>query len=60
MNHEVNRNIMAIGAHADDIEVNVGATLLKYHEMGYAITYVMATNNMSGRGVGPIFRPAEA
>lgn len=48
MNHEVNRNIMAIGAHADDIEVNVGATLLKYHEMGYAITYVMATNNMSG------------
>ncbi|MCK9266779.1 PIG-L family deacetylase [bacterium] len=39
---------MAIGAHADDIELNVGGTLLKYKDKGYRIVYVMATNNMSG------------
>jgi len=40
--------LMAVGAHADDIEFNVGGTLLKYHDAGYAIDYVMSTNNMSG------------
>jgi len=39
---------MAVGAHADDIEFNVGATLAKYHRAGYEIVYVMSTNNMSG------------
>lgn len=39
---------MAIGAHADDIELDVGGTLLKYFDRGYSIIYVMATNNMSG------------
>lgn len=39
---------MAIGAHADDIEIMVGGTLLKYHALGYEIVYVMSTNNMSG------------
>src|SRR5690349_13163888 len=48
MNHEVPRVVMTIGAHADDIEINVGATLLKYHKMGYEVVYVMSTNNMSG------------
>ena len=43
-----NRILMAIGAHADDIELNVGGTLVKFMEMGYEIVYVMATNNMSG------------
>lgn len=43
-----NRTLMAIGAHADDIELNVGGALVKYHEMGYEIVYVMSTNNMSG------------
>lgn len=38
---------MAIGAHADDIELNVGGTLAKYREMGYDVVYVMSTNNMS-------------
>jgi LmbE family N-acetylglucosaminyl deacetylase len=42
------RTLMAIGAHADDIELNVGGTLVKYREMGYEIVYVMSTNNMSG------------
>lgn len=43
-----NKTIIAIGAHADDIESNAGGSLLKYHFQGYKIVYVMATNNMSG------------
>lgn len=43
------RSIMAVGAHADDIEINVGGTLLKYRAAGYEVVYVMATNNMSGQ-----------
>lgn len=39
---------MAVGAHADDIEICVGGTLLKSMALGYDIIYVMATNNMSG------------
>lgn len=42
------RRIMAVGAHADDIELNVGGTLIKYRNCGYEIVYVMSTNNMSG------------
>lgn len=45
----VNRALMAVGAHADDLEINVGGTLLKYHDADYEIDYVMATNNFSGR-----------
>ena len=41
--------LMAIGAHADDIEINVGGTLLKYHDVGYEIVYVLSTNNFSGQ-----------
>jgi LmbE family N-acetylglucosaminyl deacetylase len=43
-----NRTLMAIGAHADDIEFNAGATLSKYRAVGYDIVYIMSTNNMSG------------
>jgi LmbE family N-acetylglucosaminyl deacetylase len=43
-----NRTLMAVGAHADDIELNVGGALAKYRAAGYEIVYVMATNNMSG------------
>ena len=39
---------MAVGAHADDIELNVGGTLLKYRALGYEVVYVMSTNNISG------------
>lgn len=39
---------MVVGAHADDNEIHVGGTLLKYHALGYDIIYVMSTNNMSG------------
>lgn len=40
--------LMAIGAHADDIELNVGGSLCKYRELGYEVIYIMSTNNMSG------------
>lgn len=40
--------LMAVGAHADDIELNTGGTLAKYYDRGYGIVYIMATNNMSG------------
>lgn len=39
---------MVVGAHADDIEFNAGATILKYRDLGYELVYVMSTNNMSG------------
>ncbi len=39
---------MAVGAHADDIEIGVGGTLEKAFRHGYEIVYVMSTNNMSG------------
>lgn len=42
------KKLMAIGAHADDIEIRIGGTLLKYMEKGYKIVYVMSTNNFSG------------
>jgi LmbE family N-acetylglucosaminyl deacetylase len=42
------KTIMAVGAHADDIENNTAGTLLKYKDQGYKIVYVMATNNMAG------------
>ncbi|HPN85245.1 MAG TPA: PIG-L family deacetylase, partial [Victivallales bacterium] len=45
--------VMAIGAHADDIEIQAGGTLLKYRDAGYEVVYVMSTNNMSG-GVSEI------
>jgi LmbE family N-acetylglucosaminyl deacetylase len=44
----INRSIMAFGAHADDIELQAGGTLSKYIARGYSAIYVMTTNNMSG------------
>jgi len=41
-------SVMAVGAHADDIEIEAGGTLEKYFRLGYAVDYVMSTNNMSG------------
>jgi LmbE family N-acetylglucosaminyl deacetylase len=44
----MNQSIMVVGAHADDIEIETGGTLLKYREIGYDVVYVMSTNNFSG------------
>jgi LmbE family N-acetylglucosaminyl deacetylase len=49
------QNIMVVGAHADDIEIHAGGTLLKYRNAGYEVTYVMSTNNMSG-GVSELLK----
>ena len=43
------QTIMAVGAHADDVEINLGGTLSKYLAHGYELVYVMSTNNMSGQ-----------
>lgn len=43
------RSLMFVGAHADDIELWAGGACLKYHQAGYAIDYIMSTNNMSGQ-----------
>ena len=40
-------NIMAIGAHPDDIEFGCGGTLLKHREKGDEVTYVCMTNTES-------------
>lgn len=42
------QTLMAVGAHADDVEFNAGGTLMKYLDRGYQVVYVMSTNNMSG------------
>lgn len=42
------RKLMAVGAHADDVELRTGGTLAKYHAAGYEVVYVMSTNNFSG------------
>jgi len=48
MGESVKSTIMAIGAHADDVEIRAGGTLAKYHGMGYEVVYVLATNNTAG------------
>lgn len=48
MTLKLDRTILAIGAHADDIELQAGGTVAKYHDKGYKVVYVMSTNNMSG------------
>lgn len=40
--------ILAVGAHADDVEMSMGGTILKYLDQEYELTYVLTTNNMSG------------
>ena len=44
----MNKTIMAVGAHADDVEIQFGGTLFKYLDKGYSVVYVQSTNNMSG------------
>lgn len=42
------KHILAVGAHADDIEMSMAGSILKYMDLGYTVTYVMTTNNMAG------------
>ena len=41
-------NILAIGAHPDDIEVSCGGTLLKYKAMGHNIFIALTTSGNQG------------
>lgn len=46
--YPLNKAVMAVGAHADDIEIHAGGTLEKYYRVGYSVIYVQSTNNMAG------------
>ncbi|MBI2148933.1 PIG-L family deacetylase [Candidatus Woesearchaeota archaeon] len=37
-------NILAIGAHPDDIEYGVGGTIAKFIKLGYKVTFLILTN----------------
>lgn len=47
--YPLNKAVMAVGAHADDVEIHAGGTLEKYFHAGYKVIYVQSTNNMSGQ-----------
>ncbi len=53
----MNRYILAFGAHADDIDLRAGATLVNYMRKGYPIVYVVVTTSASGI---PTVSPNEA
>lgn len=44
-------NILAVGAHPDDIEYSVGGTLLKYKKQGHKIFIALATSGNTGSNV---------
>ena len=41
-------NILAIGAHPDDIEISCGGTLAKYAKLGHKVFTATATNGNIG------------
>jgi len=42
------KSILVVAAHADDMEMSMGGTCLKYLDQGYDFRIVYTTNNMSG------------
>ena len=44
-------NILAFCAHPDDIELNVGGTLLKYRKQGHKIYIALTTSGNTGSNV---------
>lgn len=49
-------NILAFGAHPDDVEVLCGGTLAKYQKLGHKISIAIATNGSAGH---PTMKPEE-
>lgn len=47
------RVLVAVGAHADDVEINAGGTIAKWAGAGGRVHIVMATNNCSGPIIPP-------
>ena len=41
-------NILAIGAHPDDIEIGCGGTLLKYSQQGHRVSFLILTEGSFG------------
>jgi len=54
-----NMNILAIGAHPDDIEIGCGGTLAKYASYGHNIFMFIATDGNAG-GIGKIRKKEQA
>lgn len=46
--NDLNKVILAVSAHPDDIEFAAGGTMFKYRDMGYRIYLVVATNGENG------------
>ena len=44
----INKVLLAVSAHPDDIEFSCGGTLFKFKERGYDIYYIVATNGENG------------
>ena len=47
-------NILAVGAHPDDIEINCGGTLAKYAALGHKVFMATATNGNIGSATLPM------
>ncbi|HDP69144.1 MAG TPA: PIG-L family deacetylase [Candidatus Marinimicrobia bacterium] len=54
--HYKKMNILAIGAHPDDIEIGCGGTLAKYASYGHNIYTFIATDGSAGTGKAQIRR----
>ena len=46
-------NVLAFGAHPDDVELYCGGTLAKYAQAGHSVTMVVVCNGVAGRGEMP-------
>ena len=47
-------NILAIGAHPDDVEISCGGTLAKYAKLGHKVFTATATNGNVGSATLPM------
>ena len=55
--HETKKNVMAVGAHPDDIEFGCSGTLMRHVQAGDDVTIVVMTNSQSVDGVtGKVIR----
>jgi bacillithiol biosynthesis deacetylase BshB1 len=53
-------DVIAVGAHPDDVEVGVGGVLCRLHDLGYRTGIIYLTEGEMGTGGTPAIRRAEA
>lgn len=53
-------NVVAIGAHPDDIEIGVGGTVALHQEQGDSVTFLVLTNGSAVEGATAELRQQEA